>query len=284
MDNHGEYAAGLYLDLLKKVLINEIDLENQLRAEYIQECLTRGTEPDLVTARDIRIVRADRYCRLKKAQAEGQYRLQRDSSHYPFTLIGRARLDNIQNCLDRICQDKVPGDCIETGVWRGGATLFMRAYFKAYQISDRKVWLADSFEGLPEPAHPLEKDYDFYTYGVLSIREELVRHNFELFGLLDDQVGFLTGWFKDTLPAAPIDALALMRLDGDMYESTLDSLVALYPRLSPGGYVIVDDYGVLDCCRHAVHAYRTRHGIAAPLERIDHTGVYWRKEACEHDD
>jgi len=271
-------GAGLYLDLLKKVLINELDLENKLRTEYIQECLTQNREPYLVTARDIRILRTERYEQLKTEQREGRYRLKSDSPYYPFTLIGKARLDNIQECLDTIRLDNIPGDCIETGVWRGGATLFMRAYLKAYGMTDRTVWLADSFQGLPKPGHVLEKDYDFYTYDVLSVGQELVRMNFELFGLMDGQVRFLPGWFKDTLPAAPIEKLALMRLDGDMFESTLDSLTALYPRLSPGGYVIVDDYGVLDCCRHAVHAYRVRHRITCPLERIDHTGVFWRKE------
>lgn len=278
MDSELTDGAGLYLDLLKKVLINEVDLENKLRAEYIQECLAQSREPDLVTARDIRIRRAERYEQLQNEQREGWYRLKSDSPYYPFTLIGKARLDNIQECLDNIRLDSIPGDCIETGVWRGGATLFMRAYLKAYGMTDRTVWLADSFQGLPKPGHVLEKDYDFYTYDVLSVGQELVRMNFELFGLMDGQVRFLPGWFKDTLPAAPIEKLALMRLDGDMFESTLDSLTALYPRLSPGGYVIVDDYGVLDCCRHAVHAYRVRHRITCPLERIDHTGVFWRKE------
>jgi O-methyltransferase len=279
VDRYPENGTGLYLDLMKKVLINEIDLENKLRSEYIQECLSCKTKPDLSTARDIRLIRRERYNRLRSDLMDGRYRLQPDSSHYPFTLIGRARLDNIQACLDRIRLDNIPGDCIEAGVWRGGSTIFMRAYLKAFGIRDRKVWLADSFEGLPMPGHTLEKDYDFYAYDVLSVCEELVRHNFEVFDLLDDQVCFLKGWFKETLPSASIDSIALLRLDGDMFESTLDSLTALYPRLSPGGFVIVDDYGTLDCCRHAVHAYRARHRIKTPIEKIDHTGVYWRKDA-----
>ena len=139
MDSELTDGAGLYLDLLKKVLINEVDLENKLRAEYIQECLTQNREPDLVTARDIRIRRAERYEQLKTEQREGRYRLKSDSPYYPFTLIGKARLDNIQECLDNIRLDNIPGDCIETGVWRGGATLFMRAYLKAYGMTDRTV-------------------------------------------------------------------------------------------------------------------------------------------------
>jgi O-methyltransferase len=104
-----------------------------------------------------------------------------------------------------------------------------------------------------------------------------VRSAFQKYGLLDDQVRFLKGWFKDTLPAAPIKQLAVVRLDGDMYESTMDGLVHLYPKLSPGGFLIVDDYGVVDSCRRAVEDYRRKHGIADPIMEIDGTGVYWQR-------
>jgi O-methyltransferase len=103
-----------------------------------------------------------------------------------------------------------------------------------------------------------------------------VRSNFAKYGLLDDQVVFLKGWFKDTLPVAPIGKLALIRLDGDMYGSTMDALLALYPKLSPGGYCVIDDYA-LDGCKKAVTDYRKNSGISAPIEHIDWTGAYWRK-------
>ena len=97
------------------------------------------------------------------------------------------------------------------------------------------------------------------------------------YGLLDDQVVFLRGWFKDTLPAAPISALSVLRLDGDMYASTMDALSALYPKLAPGGFCIVDDYGAIEACRQAVTDYRNAHGIAAEMVPVDWTAVYWRK-------
>jgi len=105
---------------------------------------------------------------------------------------------------------------------------------------------------------------------------EEVRRNFERFGLLDDRVRFLVGWFRDTLPNAPVERLALIRLDGDMYESTAVALESLYPKLSPGGFVIVDDYGVPGA-RAATDDFRAEHGIEEPLELIDWAGAFWRK-------
>ncbi len=113
---------------------------------------------------------------------------------------------------------------------------------------------------------------------MLAVSEAQVRANFERYGLLDDQVRFLPGWFKDTLQDAPIDRISLLRLDGDLYESTIQGLDALYPRLSRGGFCIIDDYHAIEACRQAVTDYRTKHGVTAEIVEIDGTGVLWRKE------
>jgi len=105
---------------------------------------------------------------------------------------------------------------------------------------------------------------------------EHVKRNFERYGLFDDQVKFLRGWFRDTLPTAPIERLAVLRLDGDLYESTMEALVPLYPKLSQGGFLIVDDYN-LPMCRQAVSDYRKREGITDEIVPIDDAGIYWRK-------
>ncbi len=104
-----------------------------------------------------------------------------------------------------------------------------------------------------------------------------MQDNFRRYGLLDDQVRFLKGWFRDTLPDAPIERLAVLRLDGDLYESTIQALECLYDRLSAGGYVIVDDYGNVAGCRQAVHDFRAQRGINDPIRPIDWAGVYWRR-------
>ena len=196
------------------------------------------------------------------------------------TMVSDYRLDNLQYCVEQVIKNNIPGDLIETGVWRGGCTILMRAILKAYNITDRKVWVADSFEGLPPPNpkdYPLDKDLDLTIYKILAVSQEQVVENFRKYDLLDDQVIFLKGWFKDTLPYADIKQLAVLRLDGDLYESTIQVLTYLYSKLSVGGYVIIDDYGSIDACMEAVHDYRKENNITEEIIKIDNTGAYWQK-------
>jgi O-methyltransferase len=196
-----------------------------------------------------------------------------------FTMIGRQRLDNLHFCCEEVLKHQVPGDFIETGVWRGGAVILMRAVLLAYGVEDRLVWVADSFAGLPRPneeKYALDRGDRHHTRDELKVPLETVESNFSAFGLLDSHVRFLKGWFSETLPGAPIERLAILRLDGDMYESTIDSLTWLYHKLSRGGFLIVDDYG-LSGCRRAVDDFRAQHGIREPMKRIDWTGVYWQR-------
>jgi len=198
------------------------------------------------------------------------------------TMIGMRRLTSLQKCVEEVLTDRIPGDLVECGVWRGGACILMRATLAAHGDQGRRVWLADSFAGLPAPnaaEYPADGDVirlDQFS-DVLAVTEKDVRANFARYGLLDDQVRFLPGWFKDTLPSAPIESIALLRLDGDYYESTVQALDALYPRLSPGGFCIIDDYHAIDACMRAVTDYRERHDITEDIVEIDGSGVLWRK-------
>lgn len=198
---------------------------------------------------------------------------------YADTMIGLGRLDNIQFCVETVLAENVKGDFIETGVWRGGACIFMRAILAARGVTDRRVFVADSFQGLPKPnpaKYPADRDDVHYAQPSLAVAQSEVERNFRKYGLLDDQVVFLIGFFADTLPSAPVEDIAVLRLDGDMYGSTMEALEALYPKLSIGGFCIVDDYA-LEGCRLAVDEYRQRNGIDHEILRIDWTGVYWRK-------
>lgn len=195
------------------------------------------------------------------------------------TMIGHLRLDNIEECARAVFSDHVPGDFLEAGVWRGGACIFMRALLDLEE-GNRTVWVADSFEGLPPPnaeQYPIDTGDGHHTVAVLRVGLDEVRANFERYGFLDDRVRFLKGWFKDTLPG-PVVRLALLRLDGDMYESTIQTLEALYDHVSPGGFIIVDDYS-LTGARKATDDFRAARGISVPLTYIDWTGVFWRKPA-----
>jgi O-methyltransferase len=197
------------------------------------------------------------------------------------TMIGMQRLTSLQHCVETALADDIPGDLIECGVWRGGACILMRAVLAAYGDETRRVWLADSFQGVPR-SDPENYQADKgiraeFAAGILGVSEAEVRANFERYGLLDDQVRFLPGWFKDTLPDAPIERIAVLRLDGDLYESTIQALDALYPRLSLGGFCVVDDYLSVPACEQAVTDYRTKHAISADIVDIDGSGVLWRK-------
>ena len=197
------------------------------------------------------------------------------------TMIGMQRLTSLQRCVETVLADDIPGDLIECGVWRGGACILMRAVLAAYGDEKRCVWLADSFAGVPRPDianYKADKGLRLDRFAsILGVPEAEVRANFERYGLLDDRVRFLPGLFKDTLPDAPIDRIAVLRLDGDLYESTIQALDALYPRLSPGGFCIIDDYHGIKACRQAVTDYRAKHGVSAEIGDIDRTGVLWRK-------
>jgi hypothetical protein len=198
---------------------------------------------------------------------------------YADTMVGMKRLENLQYCVETVINDGIEGDLIETGVWRGGSCIFMRAILAAYGDETRKVYVADSFEGLPkpDPKHPADKGDKHYIQDVLAISQEEVEENFIKYGLLDEQVVFLKGWFKDTLPTLESEKLAVIRLDGDMYSSTMDAFNNLYHKLQPGGFCIIDDYA-LPNCKAAVDTFRQENGIASELQEIDWTGRFWRKE------
>lgn len=200
------------------------------------------------------------------------------------TMCTRKRLDNVQFCLeDCLCKD-IPGDLIECGVWRGGVTILMRAILAAHQVTNRKVWVADSFQGLPVPDNALDRK----MYQMEAVREaeqfsvpmEMVKASFARYGLLDEQVQFLPGWFEETLPNSPIQTLSVLRIDGDFYNSTLQTLTHLYPKLSVGGYVIIDDWGLDQICgeKAAVLEYRRQHTITAEIIEIDYHSAYWQKQ------
>lgn len=195
------------------------------------------------------------------------------------SMIGAKRMNNLRNECERVIAAGVPGDFMEAGVWRGGACMMMRAVLKAYQITDRRVIAADSFAGLPPPSDGVAADAgaDFHTYRDFAVSLEEVKAAFARYGLLDEQVVFLKGLFKDTLPNAPVETLAVLRLDADMYEGTMDSLVHLYDKLSPGGTLIADDYYLFDAHRQAVDEFRAAYRITDPIIQVDHFGGYWIK-------
>jgi O-methyltransferase len=275
-----ETAAELYLDLMKKCLTKFIFPETyqpiRIPPSRRHHPIVSAIYPLVTSLLAKRNLKLFQYVPFDQAaRANGI-----DWPPEADTMIGLKRLDNLQYCITEVIHKNLPGDLIETGVWRGGASIFMRAVLKVYGDQTRLVWVADSFEGLPKPDGRYEQDAGDTLWKMndtLGISLEQVQANFTRYGLLDEQVRFLVGWFKDTLPTAPIKQLAVLRLDGDMYSSTLDALQSLYHRLSIGGYVIIDDYGSVASCKQAVDDFRAEHEITEQIRQIDGTGVFWEK-------
>lgn len=239
-------AQQLYLDLIRKCLLNTIYEDKDVYGQpFSKEAREGGT----------------------------------DWPSQAHTMIGNLRMESLLLLAKTIIDKQVPGDFIETGVWRGGACIFMRAMLKVWNVTNRTIWVADSFQGLPTPSRKEDEGDVHHTFTNLAVSLNEVKDNFRKYDLLDDQVQFLKGWFRDTLPSAPIKKLAILRLDGDMYESTIDALNALYHKISIGGYVIVDDYEAVPACKQAVTDFRQQHDIHDEIVNIDNIGVFWRKSS-----
>lgn len=194
------------------------------------------------------------------------------------TMIGMKRMNNLHDMLDYIRINNIEGDLVETGVWKGGATIFMKLYCDIYKI-DKKVFVCDSFEGLPKPSGKFPQDHGdlHYTYKDLSISLESVKSNFESMRCLDDNVIFIKGFFCDTLPNNNlINEISLLRMDGDMYESTHDVFYSCYHKLVNKGVCIIDDY-CLHGAKTCVHDFRSVKNIVDEIKIIDRCGIYWIK-------
>jgi O-methyltransferase len=269
-----------YLWLLKRALLNLLYPELELRVRLLSKYRPSETGVPLKRRlRDIGETQADDLARLVAGKRTGNAPF--DAPH---TMIGLHRLNNIERCAERLFADGVEGDFLEAGVCQGGATIFMRALQVAHGQGHRRTWVVDSFEGVP----PSEKEVDRrYPIRLEEAREPWlacslarVRDNFVRYGLLDDGVEWVPGWVSESLPAAPIGPLALLRIDVDLYSPTAECLDLLYDRLVPGGFLIVDDYGFLPSCRDAVDDFRRRRGIAEEVRRIDYSGIFWRKSGA----
>lgn len=276
-----EQGGDAYLDLLKKALSGFIYDESAWSVVEPGAAVRSLRQPmayarGLVLDWFIRRIRKSSMLVVQTAPFDANVRS--EGADWPligYTMVGQRRLDNVQACVEEVLKNEIPGDFIETGAWRGGTTIFMRALLKAYGITDRVVWVADSFEGMPVPKSASD-GWDLSKVDYVKVSLEKVKSNFERFGMLDDQVKFLKGWFCETLPKAPIEKLAILRLDGDLYSSTLDALENLYSKVSRGGYVIVDDYYSWPACRQAVTDYLARNSLQPEIKAVDRDCVYWK--------
>ena len=269
--------AELYLDLMKKVLTRALTA-NKMQRQTIRPHGPKSWLLDRFNRIAVRFgleaVRLTPSCAQDYVESVGEISNRVEDAE---TMLGTRQLDHMQRCIVDVLNRGVPGDLIEAGVWRGGMTIFMRAVLRAHGIANRKVWVADSFAGLPV----IDRRHETFAWrrGEMAVPLETVKNNFARYGLLDEQVMFLKGFFRETLPAAPIRQLSILRVDADLYESTMDVLCNLYPALSAGGYAIFDDYQNLPDCRRAIDEFRRENGISEEISRIDKRAVCWQRQA-----
>lgn len=197
-----------------------------------------------------------------------------------YTGIDVEGLDNIRDLLEDVIFNSVPGDFLEAGVWQGGASIFAAGILLAHHQLDRKVWLLDSFEGMPRPNVDCPQEtVDYSDMKGLAVSLDEVQQNFERFGLFGF-ARFVQGWLKDTLPTFDCPTIAVLRLDNDYYESTKLCLEKFYDCVPVGGYVIVDDYDCVPGCNLAVDEFLRSRSINPVLNRMNprtNTGIYWQK-------
>jgi len=266
-------ATRRYLDLLKGALLNEHYIENELRIDYLLESAGAGgpADPEKIAdpARDMPV--ALRRLRLKRAAGEHPASHPSTASHsetLAYAGLGRRRLNHLETLLETVRDDGVEGDLVDCGAGRGGAAIFMRGFLEANQLHGSRVWVADRFDG----------SGNTNANGDLRFPADLntVREAFARFDLLDARVAFVQGAPADTLAETSIAAVALLRVDGDDPDEIRAVLDAMYDKVAPGGFVVIDDYGEADC-QGAVDAFRTDRAVAEPLERVDWSAAAWRR-------
>jgi len=270
-------GANRYLGVLKGAILDQQNLENELRLEYLTWCAKTKQDPDPVWLRDpVSKLRA-KFDRLQVSRQAGAF--PRDAvgvPYYPWTGMGRFRLDHIEKCLDKIRDEGVAGDLVECGVGRGGGSIFMRGFLDAHEIPRKRVWVVDPFLS-PETAGPLRVE----TNQLADLNT--VREGFTRFELLDERVRFLQGQPAETLAAASLEQVALARIDCARLDTPMEALEAIYDKVAPAGFVVVDGLDA-EGARMALEEFREARGISEPLDRVDAAAVAWRKAEASPDE
>ncbi|MBC7481981.1 MAG: class I SAM-dependent methyltransferase [Rhizobacter sp.] len=199
------------------------------------------------------------------------------------TLTTTERVVALVRALDYVIQNDIPGSIVECGVWKGGSMMAAALALQRLGKTNRSLYLYDTYEGMPPPTE-LDKDYLGNTASsqmaaldknaMIWARAQLdeVQANMQSTGYPGELISYVKGKVEDTIPQAIPNSIALLRLDTDWYESTKHELEHLFPRLVPGGVLILDDYGHWEGARRAVDEYIDAHGIRLLLCRIDMGG------------
>lgn len=212
----------------------------------------------------------------------------------PYSMVPDSGIEFLIRAVHYVLTHQIAGAFVECGVWQGGCSAAMKLTEKAIQprVESRSMHLFDSYEGLPQAQSidgPMAQQWQAATdlptyYDNCAASLELVQQNFKLLDLLDPQVHFHPGWFEEVLPKFvqqhPHLQIAVLRLDGDWYESTKVCLEYLYPLVSEKGVIIIDDYYAWDGCAVAVHEYLGKHRLNHRIRSLpDFSSAYLIKQA-----
>jgi len=202
-----------------------------------------------------------------------------------YTMTSPQRLYALYRSVEYILQHNIPGDFVECGVWRGGSAMTIALTLKKHNVTGRRLYLYDTYEGMSEPT---ENDKDIFGNKADNLLQDQERvdkkENIWCYASLEDvsanlastgypasAISFIQGKVEDTIPATIPSSIAILRLDTDWYESTLHELNHLYPLLVSKGVLIIDDYGHWQGARRAVDEYMEQHQLVLLLSRIDYT-------------
>ena len=216
----------------------------------------------------------------------------------PNTMLNFERLKNIIECLDYLNIRSIAGDYVECGVWKGGSVALASLYLDHKKVSGRSIHLFDAFGDICEPNFAidgaraikevggieraqgrLQASGMYQNLGIENSSVTEVRNLFNKINYQGASVHFHVGWFQDTTPSVrgKIDAISLLRLDGDWYESTKVCLENLYELVTVGGIIIVDDYGAYEGCKKAVDEFLFSQGLSPYINKIDEDAIFWVK-------
>lgn len=204
----------------------------------------------------------------------------------PYTMTSSERVWSLLQAVSYVCREAIPGDLAECGVWRGGSIMAMAMRLKELGVTDRPIWLYDTFEGMTEPtAEDVESDSGRRAKDLLEATPvgdgnnvwavspiDAVRQNVASTGYPMDRIRFVAGDVATTLQHETPSQISLLRIDTDWYESTKTSMEVLYPRLSVGGVCILDDYGHWAGARQAVDEYFAAEASRPLMHPIDYSG------------
>ena len=195
-----------------------------------------------------------------------------------YSMCGLADINQIKFLLENIINDHIDGCIVETGVWRGGMSMWMQSILK-YHNNKRDIWLFDTFGTFPSSSNSKDK----YIHSITSILFANaptiadVKNNFRMHDLLDTNIKFVVGDFKDSIPHSQVQDIALLHCDSDYYDSTKIVLEIFYWKIVKGGYIVIDDYNNIHLgCKDAVDDFRRKYSIKIPIIDTHHGSVYWR--------